>query len=160
MEEKETEKSHGEKKLPEFTVNKYLWIIGAVLLLVFGWIGMKVLSSSFEDYKLTLVTAPNDVKAGGIATFTWRVDGPPTTIYHTALYFGKQSVPDKLGKDVHPAETKYNEALQDFNFGKYVIPLQFVGNVKLSTSGKYYYRLHALIKDKNYWSEEYTLDVK
>jgi hypothetical protein len=154
MEEKDT------VKIQQFVANKYLWIIGAVLLIVFGYIGMKAVSSSFEDYKLTLVSAPSDVKAGGVTTFTWKIDGPPTTIYHTAVYFGKQSVAGALGKEIHPADTKYNEILPDFNFGKYGIPLQFIGNIKLSTSGKYYYRLHALIKDKNYWSEEYTLDVK
>ena len=145
----------------QYAVNKYLWIVGAILLLVFGYMAMRMVSSSFDDYKLTLVNALNDAKAGSPVTYTWKIDGPQSSIYHTAIYFGQESVPGEIGKDVAPVETKYDKAsLVDFNYGKYKIPLQFIGNIKFGTTGKYYYRLHALIKDKNFWSEEYSIEIK
>lgn len=160
MEEKKTEKAATEINNQEFAANKYLWIIGAVMLLVFGWFGIKMVSSSFEDYKLTLVAAPKEGRANANSTFTWRIDGPPTVIYHTAIYLGKTSVPGQLAKDISPFDVKYTEVLKDFNWGKYSVPLQFVGNIIMPSSGKYYYRLHALVKGNNYWSEEYSFDVK
>ena len=48
----------------------------------------------------------------------------------------------------------------DFAKGNFNIPLQFVGNIVLDTPGTYFYRVHATIKNKEYWSEEYSLDVK
>ncbi len=129
--------------------------------MIFGYVFIKIISSPYDEYKLTLVNAPSEVNVGDLATFTWKIDGPQGVIYHTALYFGDESVSGRLGKELAPVETKYNKAvLTDFNFGKYTIPLLFVGNIKFTSPGKYYYRIHALIKDKNIWSEEHTINVK
>jgi len=142
-------------------LSRYLWVVGSILLVIFGYAVWKMVSSPYDEYKLSLVNAPTEVKAGDITTFTWKIDGPSSVIYHTALYFGNESVSGKINKEIAPVETKYNkESLVDFNFGKYKIPLLFIGNMKFASPGKYYYRLHALIKDKNYWSEEYTIEVK
>jgi hypothetical protein len=140
--------------------NMYLWIIGALILLVVGWFGFQAIVAPFQEYKVTLVNAPSDLMAGNVATFTWRVDGPASTINHTAIHLGTTSNPGTLGKDVKPADTKYTEFVQDFASGNYGVPLQFIGNIRLTKVGTYYFRVHALAKDKNYWSDEYTLEVK
>lgn len=140
--------------------SKYVWIVGAIILLVIGWFGLNLIISPFQDYKVALVNAPQEISSGGVATFTWRIDGPPTTINHTSVHIGLAPNPGELGKNVKPQDTKYTEFVQDFASGKYDIPLQFVGNILLSTPGTYYYRVHAQIKDKNYWTEENTLVVK
>lgn len=160
MEDQNKKTKEMEVDLQNITSNKYLWIIGAVILLVVGWFGMKTLLSSFEGYKLTLIDAPKEVSSGNVATFTWRIDGPPTTTNRTVVYFGQESSPGDLGKDVKPAETKYTDFVKDFNNGKYDIPLQFIGNIRMDKPGKYYFRVYAMIKDKNYWSDEYTLEIK
>ena len=86
--EEEEKKEHQETKEPErkeegdITTNKYVWIVGAVILLVAGWFGIKALLGPSENYKVTLIDAPKEVTSGGIATFTWRVDGPPVLIHH------------------------------------------------------------------------------
>lgn len=145
----------------DFFQNKYVWIIGAILLLIAGWFGLKVLFAPFNDYKVTLVNAPETVDAGSIATFTWRVDGSPTTIYNTAVHLGLVSTPGELGKEVVPTDTKYDDFVKDFTNGKFNIPLQFVGNIKMDKpAGKYYFRVHALVKEKNYWSDEYSFELK
>ncbi len=152
----ENSSSDTQIKLPQ---NKLPWIIGAVVLLVAGWFSYKALISSVEDYKVTLVDAPKQVESNVIGTFTWRVDGPPTTINHTSVHLGSVSTLGDLGKEIKPADTKYTEMVSDFANGDYNIPLQFVGNIKMMSEGKYYFRVHALVKDKNYWSDEYSLDV-
>lgn len=159
MEEDKQKKNSHEEEVLDASQNKLLWIIGGVILLVVGLFGLKMLLSPAQDYRITLVDAPKDVTTTGVATFTWKIDGPPATINKTEVYLGQESVPGELGKDVKPTDTKYTEILKDFSDGNYGIPLQFVGNMGLSKPGKYYYRLYASVKDKNYWTDEYTIDV-
>lgn len=156
MEKEET------KKLPETAAatSKNFWIIGAVILVLFGLIAAKILLFPTENYKLTLIDGPKSIKPGSTTTFTWRVDGPPVSIVHTSVYLGTESAPGELGKEIHPVDTKYTESVKDFMYGKFNIPLQFIGNVKIDKPGTYYFRIHATIKDKNYWSDEEVMEVK
>ena len=153
--------NEGEKEQKPINIpqNKFLWIFGGLIFFVVAWFGYKALLSSVEDYKVTLVDAPKQADTGTIATFTWRVDGPPTTINHTSVHMGLESNPGEFGKDVKPADTKYTDMVTDFANGSYNVPLQFVGNIKMAKEGKYYFRVHAAVKDKNYWSDEFSFDV-
>ncbi|OGG00567.1 hypothetical protein A3D78_00155 [Candidatus Gottesmanbacteria bacterium RIFCSPHIGHO2_02_FULL_39_14] len=156
-----TEEKHDEAAITgDLAGNKLIWIAGAIILLIAGWFGLKAIFASMESYRLTLVNAPKEVNASSVATFTWRIDGSPTTINHTSVHLGTTSQTGELGKDVKPENTPYNLAVPDFLNGNYSIPLQFIGNITMTNSGIYYYRVHALIKDKNYWSDEYSLEVK
>lgn len=169
MEDNKTHQSHSEhgsehrednQPTQDIFQSKYVWIVGALLLVVAVWFSFKMLLGSGIDYTVTLVDAPKEMQAGGVTTFTWRVDGPPTTIEHTSVYMGKTSNPGELDKKVKPSDTVYTDFIKDFDKGNYNIPLQFVGNIKLVDPGKYYFRVQASVKDKNYWSDEYTFDVK
>lgn len=153
----ENEKAQAEEQV---VIPVYVWVIGALLLLVGGWFGFKMLIAPFAEYRITLVDGPKEAMVGVNATFTWRVDGPATTINHTSVHFGSASNPGELGKEVKPADTRYTDLIKDFANGNYSIPLQFVGNIQLAAPGTYYYRVHAAVKDKNYWSPEYTIEVK
>ena len=115
--------------------------------------------ASSANYKLTLADAPKEVVVGLNATFTWRIDGPATTIHHTSVYLGTESQTGELGLDANPESSKYNLSVKDFESGDYNIPLQFIGNIIIDNPGTYYYRVQASIKDKNYWTDEYTLTV-
>ncbi len=139
--------------------NKYFWIIGGIVFLLAGVFGWKMIFGE-GDYKVTLVNAPQESVAGSNVTFTWRVDGPSTTINHTSVHYSTISTPGILEKTVKPGDTQYTDLVKDFASGQFTIPLQFIGNTVIAAPGKYYFRVHALVKDKNYWSEEYTLDVK
>ena len=154
-EEKHQESSIGS----DLAGNKLIWIAGAIILLIAGWFGLKAIFSSMESYRLTLVDAPKEVNASSVATFTWRIDGPATTIHHTSVYLGTESQTGELGLDANPESTKYNLSVKDFESGDYNIPLQFIGNIIIDNPGTYYYRVQASIKDKNYWTDEYTLTV-
>ncbi len=140
-------------------MSKLVLLLGVVILLVGGFIGVKVLVSS-KNYKVLLIDAPKEVTVGKVSTFTWNVDGPPATISHTAAHFGLVSNPGELGKDVKPADTKYTEMVADFASGQFNIPLRFVGNTTIANPGTYYFRIHAVIDGKNYWTDEYTFSAK
>jgi hypothetical protein len=140
--------------------NKYLWAIGVVILVIVGWFGIKTVISPYEEYKVTLVDGPKEIYSGNNTTYTWRIDGPATTVNTTTVYMGLVSNPGELKKDVKPSDTKYTDFVKDFANGKYDIPLQFVGNQMVNAAGKYYYRVYTLIKDKHYWSDEYSFEAK
>lgn len=161
MEDEQKEAQHSKHSdVSDLSSNKYVWIIGGIILLIVGWFGIKTIFAPSEFYQVSLVDAPKEVEAGQNVTFTWRVNGSPTTINHTSVHFGTISNAGELGMEVKPADTKYTDFVRDFADGKYDIPLQFVGNSIINTPGKYYFRVHALIKDKNYWSNEYVIDVQ
>lgn len=160
MEDTAEHKTHETKSSSsDMMTNKIVWIVGAAILLLVGWFGLKPIIAPSADYKVTLIDAPKEVSTGNIATFTWRVDGPATKINHTAVHFGTESNPGDLGKEIQPSDAKYTDFVKDFVNGSYDIPLQFIGNQRLDQQGTYYFRVHALINDKNYWSDEYTLNI-
>lgn len=138
-----------------------LWGLAGLFILVAGYLAVKAILSPFNEHKVVLVDAPKEAFTGSIATFTWKVEGSATTIPSTTIRLGATSNPGELSKETKPGETSYTETLTDFVNGKYNIPLTFVGNMKMPmTVGTYYYRVHALIDDKNYWSPEGVIEIK
>lgn len=121
--------------------------------------GKNVLGTFKKDYEAVLINAPKQVEAETVVTFTWRIDGPETVIHHTSVQLGKISTPGMLGSDTKISDTKYTDKVTDFNYGNYNIPLQFVGNFKITDEGRYYYRVYAEIAGINYWSDEFNFDV-
>jgi hypothetical protein len=160
MEDQAVKEAKSEEQGVDFTTNKIVWVVGAIILLVIGWFGLQAIIGPVDNYKVTLIDAPKEVVAKGIATFTWRIDGPPTQIHSTAVRMGTTSNSGDLGREVKPADTKYTDFVKDFANGDFSIPLQFIGNTPVTTVGTYYFRVHATIKDKQYWSDEYTFEVK
>ncbi|MCJ7739909.1 fibronectin type III domain-containing protein [Candidatus Microgenomates bacterium] len=169
MDEEEKEKKeekaehkpeHENREESNFSKSKYLLIAGAVILVVALWMGFKMITGMGVQYLVTLVDGPKEVVAGSITTFTWRVDGTPTTINMTTVYIGTASTPGTLDTKIKPSETTYTQFVPDFASGKYAIPLQFVGNIKMENPGTYYYRVYAPVGEKNYWSDEYSFEVK
>ena len=154
------EEKENQESAVDFSANKLVWIAGAIILLIAGYFGLRAIFASMESFRVTLVDAPKEVNSNTVATFTWRIDGPSTTINQTTVRLGTASQTGELGKDVKPENTSYNLAVQDFINGNFNIPLQFVGNIALTDPGVYYYRVYGLIKDKHYWSDEYSLEVK
>ncbi len=158
MEKEENKQQQQENK--DITQNKYFWVIGSALLLLVGFFSWKLIFGSDEDYRVSLVDFPRQINAGNNLAFTWRVDGPPSVINHTSVRYGLESNPGELNRDIKPTDTKYTDFVKDFADGKYNVPLQFIGNTKITKPGKYYFRVYAFIKEKNYWSDEYSLEVK
>ncbi len=160
MDEEEKEKKEEKAEHKPENNSKYLLIAGAVVLVIALWMGFKMITGMGVQYLATVVDGPKEVAAGSITTFTWRVDGRPTTINMTTVYMGTTSTPGTLETTVKPEETTYTQFVGDFASGKYAVPLQFVGNIKMDTPGTYYYRVYAPVGEKNYWSDEYSFEVK
>ncbi|MEK7543559.1 MAG: hypothetical protein AAB557_01690 [Patescibacteria group bacterium] len=108
---------------------------------------------------VTVIDGPGDIIEGDIASFTWHVDAPPTTIRTTTVYYGTTSDPGVLVTQASPEQTQYTRALQDFMDGTYGVPLRFVGSMPMSTAGTYFYRGYARIGEKHYWSSERNFAV-
>jgi hypothetical protein len=109
---------------------------------------------------IEFVDIPGELMEGGIATFTWIINGTPRTIHTTAVYYGDKSTPGKLPLSAVPADTGYSQVLKDFLEGDYFVPLRFVGSVSTPTPGTYFARAYALIEGQHYWSEERSFTVK
>lgn len=149
-----------EDNIPSNTQGSKLFLVlGIIILLIVGFIGVKVLVTG-KSYKVILIDSPKDAEINKSTTFTWNIEGPPATINHTAVHFGTVSDPGEKGVNIKPEDTKYTDFVKDFSSGEFNIPLRFVGNTVLTTPGTYYFRVHALIDSKNYWTDEYTLEVK
>ncbi|OGG02723.1 hypothetical protein A2W14_02220 [Candidatus Gottesmanbacteria bacterium RBG_16_37_8] len=112
------------------------------------------------EYTIGIVNLPADVIERGFATFTWNINGPPTTIKSTSVYFGQQSTPGNLTKDILPQNTKYSQSLKEFQSGNFAVPLVFVGNQTLTKAATYFARAYAQINGNNYWSDEKSFTVK
>jgi hypothetical protein len=112
-----------------------------------------------EFHSVTFVDLPKELKEGGLATFTWTVNGEPQIATSTGVYIGLTSNPGILSDITSPKETVYTSALKDFIKGEYIIPLQFVGSMTIPAPGIYYARAYANIEGKQYWSDERTFFV-
>ncbi len=112
------------------------------------------------EYSITLISVPKELTEGDNTTFTWSVNGLPTTIHTSAIYYGTTSDSGALTKNASPDDTSYTGVVKDFIQGSYDIPLQFVGNARYAKPGTYFFRGYALINGKHYWTEERTFIVK
>ena len=112
------------------------------------------------EFKINLVSLPDQITAGEVAAFTWMILGPKRTTKTTNVYYGDQATPGNLTKEILPLNTKYDQYLKEFISGEYTIPLTFVGNHVIDKPGTYYARAYASIDKDNYWSDEHIFTVK
>jgi len=91
---------------------------------------------------------------GDIIEFFWEVKtSEDTTILHTAVHFSTKSHPGSLGTDINPANSGYESLTSDYASGSFTVPKSFTASI-IPPSDPFYYRVHAIVDGKNYWSEE------
>lgn len=112
-----------------------------------------------SQLSVSFVSTPGNLTEGSIATFTWFINGPAMTVHTTTVYYGTSSTPGLLDTAVLPANTRYTDSVPDFLNGYYNIPLQFIGNSKMTTPGSYFARVYAFVNGKNFWSDERAFTV-
>lgn len=122
--------------------------------------GLTQTTPSIPQYDISLVSGPTELTQGDTATFTWQLSGPSKTIHTTTVYYGTTSFPETLTRSTEPGATHYTDWVKDFMQGDFSIPLRYIGNTTIATSGTYFYRAYALIDGKHYWSGERSLVVK
>jgi hypothetical protein len=110
-------------------------------------------------YTVKIISYPQETTQGKTVTYTWDIEGPKNHISSTTIYYGLKSNTSQLTKNATPDDSGYTYAVKDFIKGDYLIPLRFVANEKVSLSGTIYFRGYALIDGKNYWTDEYHINV-
>lgn len=116
---------------------------------------------TMPEYSISLVDYPSSVKVGEEFTVSWRVSSNTlTTISHTAVHYDTASHPGNFGIDV-PPNAGYNSLAGNFISSNFSIadPETFSAKMKIDDPGKVYFRSHAIIDGKNYWTQEYMIDV-
>ena len=109
--------------------------------------------------EITVLSAPTTAEAGQEISFSWRIEGLETTIPHTAIHFDYSSNPGAYDVEVTPGASGYGSLTPDFASGEFSIPDEFSATVTPDQTGTLYYRAHAIIDGKNYWTNERSIAV-
>ncbi|MBI4450141.1 hypothetical protein HY634_03715 [Candidatus Uhrbacteria bacterium] len=142
------------------------WIGGAivvVLIVLITWAGTRPeeVRQSTSGTSVAVSAPPVSGRAGSPVPLTWGVQAPVGAIAtHTATHWGTSSTSGELGTEVAPGSAGYPNLLPDYAQGSFALPRTFTGAVTFPSTGTYYYRAHAIIDGKNYWSPEYSVVVQ
>ncbi len=118
-------------------------------------------TSPTPQHSLELMDSPSDVKAGDEFTITWKVNAvPATSLAHTAIHYSTESNPGEYSLDATPALSGYPSLTPEYASGNFSIPDTFSANVTAPNTSKIYFRVHAVIDGKNYWTLEYAINVE
>lgn len=114
-------------------------------------------AAAAEGPGVTITDAPSSIDAGQTFDVYWRIDSPvQRNIQHTAVHYGTSPVAGDLGTDVAPAASGY----PDLTPPKAVtIPGTFSDTISTSSVGTVYFRAHAIVDGKHYWSDESSILV-
>jgi hypothetical protein len=117
-------------------------------------VGMQPIEQPLQ-VSLQILSAPTTVEAGKDFTISWQINSnKKLEIQHTAVHFNSEPVPDPSS----PAD--YKLAASQVLTG--TIPGTFEVRFEVTTpsqTGTVYYRAHAIVEGKHYWSEEKSLTV-
>ncbi len=103
-------------------------------------------------YKVTTLEYPKSADLGQKFIIKWKVESSENkSIEHTAVHYSNNSAPDAKV----PSDYRFVSKIQA---GK--IPGEFSSEFAVETYGTMYFRTHAIIDGKHYWSEEKSFVVK
>lgn len=122
----------------------------------------KQVSTPSSQVTIKLLNLPNTVIAGKDFTLQWRVETPePQTISHTAIHWDTVAHPGKLDNTITPAQAGYLNFTPEFASGTFSLPREFTATLTTPLSGKkIYLRAHAIIKGKNFWTNEEEIAIQ
>ncbi|MEM4282128.1 MAG: cupredoxin domain-containing protein [Candidatus Woesearchaeota archaeon] len=109
---------------------------------------------------INILFAPKSAKVGEPFQISWKIDGPKRTITHTAVHYDYSSHPGVFGTEIGPAESGYRFITQKYASGSFDIPGTFTTTITPTTTGTLYFRVHTIIDDKHYWTDEQQLVVE
>lgn len=111
-----------------------------------------------ESVAIAVTSAPAAANAGTPFTISWKVEGAQKAIESTAVYYGDKSYPGTLGEDAGPDAAGYAKETPDIAGGAYQDT--FTANITPEKAGSLYFRVHALVDGRNYWTGERSISVK
>ena len=125
---------------------------------IFGLLIIYILFSIIGPHtSVEILDAPVTVEEKTSFEITWKVNSiNKTNINHTAIHYGPESKSEPLTLGSYPNISMAGSlSMAD----TVLIPGVFSSNITIEYPGKVYFRAHAIIDDKNYWSEEKSLNV-
>lgn len=110
---------------------------------------------------VAITSAPKTASVGEKISISWAVEGMQKTIPHTAIHYDYNPHPDRLFRnvDLTEGENEYPAFTQDFYDGQFEIPKTFTASITPEKEGIIYYRAHATVDGKNYWTDEKIITV-
>lgn len=106
-----------------------------------------------SDYAKTVVE-------GETIVIGWKILTEKTAIItYTAIHYGFSSDPRSFDDQITPEDAAYRFSTHKYASGEYQVPNTF--NVELipNQTGTLFFRAYMLIGNKNYWTEEYKIEV-
>lgn len=114
-----------------------------------------------ETFSVVVTQSPTEAIAGQAFTIGWKVNADAQkTITHTAIHYDTSSHPGTFGTDVPPPASGYPELTPEFASGTFSIPNTFTTDITVDQEVTIYFRAHAIIDGKHYWSDEMSFIVK
>ena len=144
-------------------MNKFLFLPVVLIVFVSGCATQYQAEETAvtPQYSIESGEYPTSAKVGEEFTMSWKINtNAPTTIKHTAVHYSTKSNPGQYGFDIAPAASGYGSLTPDYASGNFTIPNTFSVKIKATEPGNLYYRLHAIIGGRNYWTTEYMIDVE
>ncbi len=130
-------------------------IIGIVFIA--GCVGQ---SGAPAGPKISVLSAPSSVLSDDMFNISWEITGVSGNISHTAVHYDIASHSGTFGTEVTPQGSGYASLTAEFANGEFTVPRAFTAGIQApSTSGKFYYRAHAIINGSNYWTSESSITV-
>jgi hypothetical protein len=142
------------------------WWIGGIVVLVIivliTWAGTREEPvQPIVGTSVVVQSPPTSARVGTPVPLTWEVRAAVgSSAAHTAVHWGSNSTSGDLGTEVAPGAAGYPNFLPDYAQGSFALPRTFSGAFSFSVAGTYYYRAHAIIDDKHYWSPEHSVEVR
>lgn len=103
-----------------------------------------------DDVKITISSYPTAVRATYDLAITWRIDGPERSIDHTAVHYGPESKPDAQLPSDYPNVSRIQKG---------TIPAVYSTIMVINEPGTYYFRAHAIVDGKHFWTDEKQMIV-
>ena len=107
------------------------------------------------------VRAPKSAASENIVGIDWVVSALNAgTVGHTAVHWGTVSLANETFDAARGPDKTYPNMTTEYLNGVFAIPGKFETNLVLPKSGTVYYRVHAVIDGKNYWSPEESISIE
>jgi len=115
-----------------------------------------------EALKISVAVSdfPAEAVVGENITISWSVGASKQlSIPHTAIHYSRSTRGGELGTDVTPQQSGYPSLTKEFAKGDFTIPDSFSAQVLAEVTGMLYFRAHAIVEGKQYWTEEKQIPV-
>ncbi len=120
--------------------------------------GQQTTEQPKEEVSAAIISAPSSARTGDKLIFSWRVEGPSTTIPHTAIHYDYVPHPNVF-EGTTPEGSGYPKFTQEFAQGQFSIPNTFTASITAEKAGTLYYRGHAIVNGEQYWTEEESVYI-